>query len=124
MNNDDTVHSIGHIEQTVSVMMQLLLMIEVMVTHLVKVMVLAASSGDVIGDMMVSWDYRRKMVLMVTTHLIRVKMVMMTGDMKVMTVATRRLVREKKLDCSMTIVVILAPKVTPIKICVWVTAVE
>ena len=89
MNNDDTVHSIGHIEQTVSVMMQLLLMIEVMV--------LAASSGDVIGDMMVSWDYRRKMVLMVTTHLIRVKMVMMTGDMKVMTVATRRLVREKKL---------------------------
>ena len=100
MNNDDTVHSIGHIEQTVSVMMQLLLMIEVMVTHnLVKVMVLAASSGDVIviGDMMVSWDYRRKMVLMVTTHLIRVKMVMMTGDMKVMTVATRRLVREKKL---------------------------
>ena len=97
MNNDDTVHSIGHIEQTVSVMMQLLLMIEVMVTHLVKVMVLAASRGDVIGDMMVSWDYRRKMVLMVTTHLIRVKMVMMTGDMKVMTVATRRLVREKKL---------------------------
>ena len=89
MNNDDTVHSIGHIEQTVSVMMQLLLMIEVMV--------LAASSGDVIGDMMVSWDYRRKMVLMVTTHLIRVKMVMMTGDMKVMMVATRRLVREKKL---------------------------
>ena len=66
MNNDDTVHSIGHIEQTVSVMMQLLLMIEVMVTPLV-------------------------------THLIRVKMVMMTGDMKVMTVATRRLVREKKL---------------------------
>ena len=97
MNNDDTVHSIGHIEQTVSVMMQLLLMIEVMVTHLVKVMVLAASSGDVIGDMMVSWDYRRKMVLMVTTHLIRVKMVMMTGDMKVMMVATRRLVREKML---------------------------
>ena len=89
MNNDDTVHSIGHIEQTVSVMMQLLLMIEVMV--------LAASSGDVIGDMMVSWDYRRKMVLMVTTHLIRVKMVMMTGDMKVMMVATRRLVREKML---------------------------
>ena len=85
MNNDDTVHSIGHIEQTVSVMMQLLLMIEVMV--------LAASSGD----MMVSWDYRRKMVLMVTTHLIRVKMVMMTGDMKVMMVATRRLVREKML---------------------------
>ena len=93
MNNDDTVHSIGHIEQTVSVMMQLLLMIEVMVTLLVKVMVLAASSGD----MMVSWDYRRKMVLMVTTHLIRVKMVMMTGDMKVMMVATRRLVREKML---------------------------
>ena len=91
MNNDDTVHSIGHIEQTVSVMMQLLLMIEVMVTPLVKVMVLAS------GDMMVSWDYRRKMVLMVTTHLIRVKMVMMTGDMKVMMVATRRLVREKKL---------------------------
>ena len=89
MNNDDTVHPIGHIEQTVSVMMQLLLMIEVMV--------LAASSGDVIGDMMVSWDYRRKMVLMVTTHLIRVKMVMMTGDMKVMMVATRRLVREKML---------------------------
>ena len=88
MNNDDTVHSIGHIEQTVSVMMQLLLMIEVMVL---------ASSGDVIGDMMVSWDDRRKMVLMVTTHLIRVKMVMMTGDMKVMMVATRRLVREKML---------------------------
>ena len=66
MNNDDTVHSIGHIEQTVSVMMQLLLMIEVMVTPLV-------------------------------THLIRVKMVMMTGDMKVMMVATRRLVREKML---------------------------
>ena len=66
MNNDDTVHSIGHIEQTVSVMMHLLLMIEVMVTPLV-------------------------------THLIRVKMVMMTGDMKVMMVATRRLVREKML---------------------------